>query len=552
MEHIQDALRAVVLRLFEKKVNVELTRPRPEFGDFSTNVAMMVAKDIGRSPHDIAKEIVQALNDDKPDWLVRTDVAGPGFINVRLQDSYLIHALDPGYRKPYQGQSVVIETNNPNPFKDIHIGHAMNAIVSDTIANLLEAGGAEIHRVSYHGDVGLHVAKSLWAITDELKENQLEQLQAISVAERPVKLREWYAKGATAYKESDAAKAAIEALTKQTFHFTDPKLQAIYDICKQWSFEYFDQTFARLGSKPIEKRYLESEADVEGRKIVEAHIGDVFEESNGAIVFPGERYGLHTRVFIASRGTTLYEARDLGLMVLKDEDFHPTMSYIVTAEEQKEYFKVVFEAAGRASPHLAGKTTNISTGTVKLTTGKMSSRTGEVVTISWLFDTLRDAVAERGATDEGIEPSMVAALRYSLLKNRLTSDAIFDIKQSVSLEGNTGPYLQYAHARACSILGKSSSDGASLTSDTLGADERTLVSKMSEYNDAVERAVAELLPHHICNYLFELCKEFNAFYEKNRVIGDPREPLRITLVKHYTGILRQGLALLGIDAPEKM
>lgn len=555
MEQIRQALRTAIVQLFGDEltqIGIELTRPRPEFGDFSTNVAMLAAKKIAKPPREAAETIVAQLGNDKPDWLEAAEVAGPGFINLRLQTSYLINALDQPPSKPYQGKKVVLETNNPNPFKDIHIGHAMNAIVSDTIANLLEAGGAETHRVSYHGDVGLHVAKSLWAIQDEYKENTLDALRNIAVGERPIKLREWYAKGANAYIDSESAKAEIEALTKQTFHFTDDTLKAIYETCKQWSFEYFDEVFARLGSKPVEKRYLESDADAKGRSIVEAHMGDVFEESKDAIIFRGEKYGLHTRVFIASRGTTLYEARDLGLMVLKDDDFSPDMSYIITAEEQKEYFKVVFKAAGLASPHLDGKTTNISTGTVKLTTGKMSSRTGDVINISWLFDALKEAVVERGADGDSVEYTTVGALRYSLLKNRLTSDSIFDIKQAVALEGNTGPYLQYAHARACSVLAKSNVPGKLTADDTLTGDERTLVSKLGEYSDAIERAITELMPHHVCSYLFELCKEFNIFYENNRIVGDEREALRVAIATHYVRTLRQGLELLGIHAPEKM
>jgi len=553
MEQIQQSLHAATLSVFGKRLEeIELTRPRPEFGDFSSNVAMIIAKDLGKQPREVASAIIEEVAKTGPEWLQTIEIAGPGFINIRLRDSYLIDSLAESHAQPYHGQKIVIETNNPNPFKDIHIGHAMNAIVSDTIANLLEAGGAITHRVSYHGDVGLHVAKSLWAIKNEYQEGLTEKLNSVKIEDRPIKLREWYAKGATAHKESDSAKAEIEELTKQTFHFTDPELQAAYNICKDWSFTYFDQVFSRLGCKSVEKRYLESDADAEGRKIVETHIGDVFEKSKGAIVFPGEKYGLHTRVFIASRGTTLYEARDLGLMVLKDQDYSPDMSYIITAEEQKEYFKVMFKAAGLASPRLAGKTTNISTGTVKLTTGKMSSRTGDVINVSWLFDTLQAAVAERGATGDGIEDTMLGALRYSLLKNRLTSDSIFDVKQSVAMEGNTGPYLQYAHARACSVVSKSDFYGELRADSQLSPDERIFVCKMAEFRGVVDRAIVELMPHHICSYLFELCKEFNIFYEHNRVVGDERENLRVGLVRHYMHILHTGLNLLSIHAPEKM
>jgi len=552
MEQIQRSIDAVVRALIPEDVTtVELSRPRPEFGDFSTNVALTIAKLLKKNPREIAQRIADELQKSGSEWLESAEVAGPGFINLRLTQPALLQLLDAEPSKRHAGKKIVIETNNPNPFKDIHIGHAMNAIVSDTIANLLEAGGAEVHRVSYHGDVGLHVAKSMWAIREELEEKPLEKLEAIAVADRPVKLREWYATGATAYKDEAFAKQEIEDLVQDSPHYDDPTLQKIYDTCKQWSFDYFDEVFAKLGSKPVEKRYLESDSSIEGRKVVEAHIGDVFEKSDGAIVFPGEKYDLHTRVFIAGRGTTLYEARDLGLMELKDQDYHPDASYIVTAEEQKEYFRVVLKAASMISPQLGSRTINISTGMVKLTTGKMSSRTGDAINISWLFDTLRQAVLDRGAKDDAVEQSVLGAVRYWLLKNRLTSDSIFDVEQSVALEGNTGPYLQYAHARARSILRKSKVS-ASLDDAELTADERALVSRLTEYNEVLHRAIGELMPHHITTYLFELCKDFNSFYEHNRVIGDPRENVRIMIVKKYAEVLHAGLQILGIHAPEKM
>jgi arginyl-tRNA synthetase len=237
-------------------------------------------------------------------------------------------------------------------------------------------------------------------------------------------------------------------------------------------------------------------------------------------------------------------------MVLKDNDFEQVMSYIVTAEEQREYFKVVLKAAELANPKLAGKTTNISTGTVKLTTGKMSSRTGNVVNISWLFDELSKAVKARGATGKTVELSSLAALRYAMLKNRLTSDTVLDVESSVSLEGNTGPYLQYAYARAQSLLGKATKNPEPATD--LEDSERYLVRKLTEFNSVVDTAANELMPHHICGYLYELAQNFNSFYEHNRVVGEPREAVRVWLVGKYAETLKQGLTLLGISAPDHM
>ncbi len=550
MEDLQASIRAVVKELFDVGIEPLLTRPEEQFGDYTTNVALQLAAKLGKPPREVAETISAKIV--SPD-IIKTEVAGPGFINFALSDAALLRATEAQPAPPFAGQKVVIETNNPNPFKDIHIGHAFNSIVADTIANLVEIGGAEVRRVSYHGDVGLHVGKSLWAILNEYGEEAPQKLAELGPENAPEKMREWYARGAGMYEEEPSVRDSIEDLARQSFH-PEGLVKEVYDLCKAYSFAYFDQVFSQLGSKPVERRYLESETDAAGKQIVEQHIGGVFEESEGAVVFKGEVHdpSLHTRVFISRHHTTLYEARDLGLIQLKATDYQADKSYMVTAAEQKDYFRVVLKAAALALPDIKTATINISTGTVKLTTGKMSSRTGQVVTVEWLLDQIGQGVRQLTTDTNTVQDSIVAAIRYSMLKSRLDGDIVFDVAQSVSLEGNTGPYLQYAHARACSILAKASATDVAAALDNLQADERSLVRKISEYPEVVELATSELMPHHICTYLYELAQTFNRFYEKNRVIGDPRETQRLQLVQSYANILKKGLDLLNIPAPEHM
>ncbi len=537
--------------MYGVKHEAELYRPAENFGDFATNIALKIAQKNGQSARDIALKIIENLQQDQPTAVQEITVAGPGFINFSLTDKALEALSQTAKITSFVGQKVVIETNNPNPFKDIHIGHAFNAVVADTIANLLERGGAEVHRVSYHGDVGLHVGMSLWAIFHHYGDKALEELSRISPQEAPEKLRDWYAFGAGMYQEEPACREDIGELAKQSFSPNGVTGQ-IYQVCKEWSFTYFDEVFKRLNNRSVERRYLESQADQSGRQVVEENIPKVFEESGGAIIFRGEKYGLHTRVFISKRDTTLYEARDLGLMRLKAKDYAPDKSYIITATEQKEYFNVVLKAAELAMPDLRTVTVNIPTGTVKLSTGKMSSRTGEVVTIEWLFDQIRTRVTALSNDPTIIDQTEVGATRYALLKTRLDSDVIFDLNQSVSLEGNTGPYLQYAHARACSILKKAENSSSTLLNVPLEPAERSLLRKFSEYTDALQKACQELMPHYICTYLYELAHGFNRFYEQNRVLDDPRQEVRLALVVRYQAILKDGLSLLGIPTPEQM
>ncbi len=537
--------------LFGAEIAVQLAQPEEQFGDYATNIALQLAGTLNRPPIEVANTLATELRKVLSETVSEISVVEPGFLNLRLSDRILCdNAHNFTYKHPYANQSVVIETNNPNPFKDIHIGHAFNSIVADSLANLLEAGGAVTHRVSYHGDVGLHIGKSMWAILKFLN-GDLDKLNQITESERPKFLSEKYAEGATAYEQDDLAKQDIERYSDESFILTDPFYKQVYDICKAWSFSYIDQVLDNLGSKKVEHRYLESEADKVGRKIVEQHIGDVFEKSDGAVIFPGEKYGLHTRVFISSRDTTLYEARDLGLIQLKQQDFKPVSSYIVTAIEQKAYFQVVFKAAELAEPELAGVTHNVPTGIVKLSTGKMSSRQGTAINIGWLFKAIETALQKRGADDQSLADGVVGAIRYVFLKNRIGSDVIFDIDEAISMEGNSGSYLQYAQVRARSILKKSIVKPAdSITK--LEPAERSLLRKIIEYPDVVNRSSSELMPHHICNYLYELAQVFNSFYEHNRVIGGDREADRLVLVLDYANVLKAGLELLGIPAPSQM
>jgi arginyl-tRNA synthetase len=547
MQKLEETLADIAQTMTDEKVTVTLSRPEPQFGDYATNIALQLAGKLGRNPREIAEEIAAKLRETG--GFAEVTVAGPGFINLRLSDGRLFALTEAVASKYREGQTVVIETNNPNPFKAMHIGHAFNAIIADSLANLIESSGAHTYRVSYHGDVGAHVGKSMWALLRYV-EGDAGKLNEVPERERNSFMSRMYAEGARAYKEDEAAKAEIDELAKQSFTRENPLYAAVYETIFNWSFEQIAATVARLGNKPVERRFLESDADVRGVKIVRDNVPGVFQESDGALIFKGSEHGSFDNVFVNRNGQGLYAARDLGLIQLKNEQYHPDKSYIVTAEEQKDYFKGVLAAARLAMPELKDVTVNIPTGTVKLTTGKMSSRDGDVVEIGWLFEQIAEAIRARGG--EATDDIVAGALRYAFLKVRIGGDVVFDINESVSIQGNSGPYLQYAHARACSILEKAEGVGP-LEGDVVFDDyERSLVRKLGEYIEVVEKATEELLPHSICTYLYELAQEFNRFYEKCRIIGDDRERLRLSLVLRYKNTLENGLSLLGMVAPDKM
>lgn len=544
MESIQKLFNHTINNLYNESPQTLFTRPDGAFGDFATNVAMILAKKLNKSPRQVAQEIID--NIPASTAIRKIEVAGVGFINLHVSDELLMGLI--ATPSTLNNQVVVIETNNPNPFKAMHIGHAFNSILADSIANLLESVGSKVHRVSYHGDVGLHVGKSMYSLLRYVDGN-LDNLNTVPLSKRNTFMSKMYAEGSDAYKNDLSAKEQIEAFAKQSFTLEDPLYKQVYEICKEWSFSQIDELVKRLGNKPTEKRYLESHADKLGVETVKKHIGDVFVESEGALLFPGSKYGSFDNVFVGSNGLGLYGARDLGLMQLKDKDFHPQKSYIVTAEEQKDYFIGVIKASELCMPELKDTTVNISTGTVKLTTGKMSSRSGDVLEVEWLFEQIRQALKVHSSNvDDAI---ITGAIRYQFLKVKVGGDVVFDIDGATQLQGNTGPYLQYAYARACSILGKKTPDISQQITD-LDLAEHKLLLKISEYNEVLKRAQIELAPHLMASYVYELTQNFNNFYENNRVINSPREATRLLLINLYLNNLRRGFEILGIPILEKM
>lgn len=558
-QKIEVALATICKDLFNQDIKIALTRPDEQFGDYAANVALQLAKPLGKNPRDVATEIAEALRRDMSDEISGVSVAGPGFINIVLNDKALIESI--AKQKPqqiYAGNEMLTEFGDPNPLKAMHLGHLYTTIVGDTISNLLEVGGAKVHRVSYHGDVGMHVAKAIYGIGQSI-DWDVERLKALEAPEVVIDgevvtiktlLGHLYARGARAFDDDPDAQRRIRDINAHVYKKDDEIINTIYRWGVERSFTYFDLIFNELGVM-YEKRYLESVATPIGLESVISHIGDVFERSDGAVVYRGEEAGLHTRVFINSEGLPTYDAKDLGLVQLKDRDYPKVdRSYIITANEQTEYFKVMLSALGKFNKPLADKTVHIAHGFLSLTTGKMSSRTGRVFGAQELLDMTNKAVATMYNNPDTQRVVYLAAVKYTFLKNRIGGDIVFDIQESVTLEGNSGPYIQYAHARACSILAKVESKDATIMD--LQEGERTLARKISEYTEVVDRAVEELLPHHICTYLYELAQAFNRFYENNRVVGDAREGVRVELVRRYADVLKNGLSLLGITAPDRM
>jgi len=386
-------------------------------GDYASNVAMILAKDLKQNPQEIAQSIVaEAISKST---FEHVEVAGPGFINFWLSESVLMKNLADIFQKSEKygndlsltRKKYLVEFAHPNTHKEFHIGHLRNIITGESICRILEKSGAKIIRSNYQGDVGMHIAKAMWGV------NKLGITESEDLLERIKFLGAAYVEGNKAYEEG-RAKSEIEEINKKIYEKSDPQLQDLYEKTRSWSLEYFQSIYDRLSVK-FDRLYFESEVADLGKKIaLEALEKNILVKSQGAIIFSGSKFGLHDRVFISSQGTPTYEAKDVGLANLQFSEYDPDEIFHVVGPEQTGYFQVLFAALESIMPESKNREKHIAYGWVRLKEGKMSSRKGNVVTGVWLLSEVKDKIIEKyKLSPEVAEQIMIGAVKYSFLKN---------------------------------------------------------------------------------------------------------------------------------------
>jgi arginyl-tRNA synthetase len=302
-----------------------------------------------------------------------------------------------------------------------------------------------------------------------------------------------------------------------------------------------------------------------GRDIVRDNTGKIFEESDGAIVFKAEKYDpkLHTRVFITSQGLPTYETKELGLTNEKFRTYpEMDLSIVITASEQLDYMRVVAKAISLIHPEFESKMKHITHGMMRLPTGKMGSRKGNAITGESLINDAREAVFEKMKErdfsaedrDKIVADVGVAAIKYSVLKQDTGGDIIYDFEKSISFEGDSGPYLQYSYTRANSVLDKAQKENILPDFDEKPAEIFEVEKLLYKFPEIVVRSVSEYEPHYIANYLIEVARAYNSFYGNNVIVNKENltSPYKVALTYAFSFVMKNGLHLLGIEAPKKM
>lgn len=574
------------------QVHIEYPRDASH-GDYATNVAMQIAAPLGKNPREVAEILVEAvLKVDGVEKIIdgTPEIAGPGFINIRVKNEVLIDSIKDAVKRGDEfgnseglgGQKIMLEFAHPNTHKAFHIGHLRNICLGESLVRFLESQGAHVFRANYQGDIGPHVAKCIWGmknmpekdglspVHNEIEARELEANYLTSPERKVEYLGAAYAFGGKAYESDKDGSKGIQAEIKEIntqIYKKDPAIMPLWEVTRQWSLDYFDYTYRRLGSR-FDHLFFESQMYERGAEIVKKHMGEIFEESDGAIVFKGENYGLHTRVFITSEGNSTYEGKELANVETQYGVWNFDKIVHIVANEQSGYFKVVFKAIELIDPKLEGKQFHVDYGMVKLSSGKMSSRTGDVVTAESLIDDAKTKIMDilneniksgnshlsESEKEDVSEKVAIGAVKFTMLHADSKKDIAFDMEQSLKLTGDSGPYLQYGYTRIASILKKIEGQSGDADFSQFNDLDWTLAKQILRFEEEVTASAKELTTHNTAHYLVSLVADFSRWYENNRVTQAEAGLLsaRVELLKAIQNVLSNGLYLLGIDTVERM
>ncbi len=587
---IKSTISEVCLKHFQQEVtnpNLELYKGE-KFGHFSSSIAYELAKKVGKNPHNLADILIdEIIKNSNLDFEKIENVNG--FINFYLSNNFLLSFLEKeidqntlGKGNLFENKKVLVEYTDPNPFKLFHIGHFMTNALGESSSRLIKNQGATVVNICYQGDVGIHIAKTILGLLHFIKEGRYTLKDFLNLNnEMAIKeLGEAYVWGSKAYSEKEEEKVKIQDLNNLIFkisqklalennvelvneylnskNFDYDTIEKIYDKGRKESLKYFEKIYYKLGTK-FQDYSFESTTGEIGSKIVKE--SPLFEESEGAVIWNGKNYENHNiQVLINRFGIPTYGAKEIGLNLLKKQKYNPDLSLIFTAREQEFYFKDLIEIFKQLG--LSQQTIHLPHGELRLKTGKMSSRTGEVITLDEVISQIKEHIVINFSSKkdqkflEGIsEKIAISALKYLILKNSIGSNIIYEPEKIVDLNGNTGTYLQYTYARCKSVLKKAGAfDFEANNQQVFNTQEREILIKSSMFNEITLQATKDLSPSTLATYLYDIAKSFNSFYNDNKILDDNTEikDLRLFLTLITSEILEKGLFLLGMEPLEEL
>ncbi|MGA1666771.1 MAG: arginine--tRNA ligase [Bacteroidia bacterium] len=569
---------------------------RPEFEGELTLVLFGPAKQAGLSPASLAERLqglLLGLTMEDGSALVRSVTSVGGFLNISLSQTYWRWRWNQGYvlgrtdsSAPISPQTIVLEYSSPNTNKPLHLGHVRNNLLGDSMYRILKALGHRVVRVQVINDRGIHICKSMiaWQKFGQGKDPQAAGIKGDHWVghfyvefERAyqAEVQELIGQGRSQEEAENEAPILLEARRMlQQWEQGDPDVVALWKKMNTWVYDGFEVTYQRLGIG-FDRNYYESETYLLGKNLVERGLkeGLFRRDESGAVWVDLQDSGLDSKILLRSDGTSVYMTQDLGTAEQRHKDWGFDRMIYTVANEQDYHFKVLFAILDRLGYTWAKQCYHLSYGMVDLPHGRMKSREGTVVDADDLMDEVQNLAAAKLAESDKLQDLDashkdvlalqigLAALKFYLLKVDPTKRMVYNPVDALDLQGHTGPFVQYAHARLSSVLSKVGPDeglgGGSLSSEYTEwhSTERNLLRQFSRWDVSVHLAAEENNPSHVADFAYGLATAFNRFYHECPVLqeqDDQRRSFRIGLCRQTRSLLRESLALLGIAAPERM
>ncbi|MCK9219718.1 MAG: arginine--tRNA ligase [Bacteroidales bacterium] len=580
--------------LYQQRVlpeNLGLEKTRKEIDGDYTLVVFSLLKFSKKAPEITATEIGTYLMTKMPE-IVRFNVI-KGFLNLILSDTFWIDLLiseskqpEFGFHKQISGPPIVLEYSSPNTNKPLHLGHIRNNLLGYSLAEILKANGHHVIKVNLVNDRGIHICKSMlaymkWGNSETPDSSGLKGDHLIGkyyvLFDKKYKeeIRGLMDKGLTEEEAEKQAPLMVEAQEiLRKWEAKDHETLELWRKMNSWANEGFITTYKRLGVN-FDKIYFESSTYLLGKKLVIEGLenGVLIRKEDGSVWADLRDENLDEKVLLRSDGTSVYMTQDLGTAQLRYDDFHPSSMIYVVGNEQNYHFDVLKKVLARLGKEYASRIFHLSYGMVELPEGRMKSREGTVVDADDLMDemffTAESTTRELGKVDELSKEEAsqlfntigLGALKYFILKVDPKKNMLFDPRESIDFNGNTGPFIQYTYARICSLLEKAKAAGFHLKynhgakPESLLSREKEVIKLLAQFPEIIKEAGVELNPAVVANYSYDLAKVFNQFYQEIPVLKESDKnkiKLRVYITFMTMDVIKKSMSLLGIEVPSKM
>ena len=602
---LEEVLRQLFIKSFKALYNqeppvqqVNFQKTRPEFEGDMTIVVFPFVKLAGRNPEQLANEMGAEMIKES-DMIAKFNVV-KGFLNLLISDKFWMDFFKANHenrefgRKPVSGKNVVIEYSSPNTNKPLHLGHIRNNLLGWSVSEIMKANGKNVVRVNLVNDRGIHICKSMLAwlkwgngctpestgkkgdhligdfyvLFDKKFKEEVKALLPADYDTLDEKAKE-EAK-AKAEAESPLMQEAREMLRK--WEANDPEVRHLWETMNQWVYDGFDVTYKRLGVA-FEKIYYESQTYLLGKELVQEGLdkGVLYRREDNSVWCDLRDEGLDEKLLLRRDGTSVYMTQDLGTAQLRVKEYDPEKLIYVVGNEQIYHFDVLKRVLVRLGREWGNDIEHLSYGMVELPNGKMKSREGTVVDADDLMDEMvatAKGVSEELGKAKDLSPEEadklyhtigLGALKYFILKVDPKKTMLFNPEESIDFNGNTGPFVQYTHARICSVLRKAEEQGIKLESEVKVSDlqpkEKEIIVMMYGWPMVLNQAAENRSPAMVANFIFDLAKEFNQFYQECSILkeADPdRRMFRLQVCDMVAALLRNASELLGIGMPNRM